>query len=446
MTDPQDASRPSGDPVSGLSFAHAARLQFDEILEQLVASARQVQATQGRLRGLLRAYLAVARADDLDDVLRHIVEAARTLVDANYAALGVVAGNGLVRFIHSGMDAETVRQIGHLPEGKGVLGLLVDRPEPLRLLHIADHVASVGFPDHHPPMTTFLGVPIRVADRVFGNIYATDKNDGNAFTSDDEELLLALAAAAGVAIQNATLLTQGRRRQAWQSAMMELATDLLGEADLTVALGRLVHSARETLEGSGALAAVPTGDPSCLRVVAAEGVYQSWTGAELVIADSLLEEVIGQGMPVAAEPSRLPTGAVTAGLPPVGQSVALPLAGEHGTIGVLLVSRDLQHEPIDGLDWDIVAGLASQAGLVLRLADTRRDNERLRLMADREQIGEDLRERVIQRLFRHELALQGAADRAFRPDVAQRLQEQIEEVDAIIRDLRDAILTFGTGE
>jgi GAF domain-containing protein len=281
MTDPLDESKSSDDPVSGLSFAHAARLQFDEILEQLVASARQVRATQGRLRGLLRAYLAVARADNLDDVLRHIVEAARILVDAHYAALGVVAGNGLIRFIHSGMDADTVREIGHLPEGKGVLGLLVDRPEPLRLLNIAEHIASVGFPDHHPPMTTFLGVPIRIADRVFGNIYATDKNGGNTFTSDDEELLLALAAAAGVAIENATLLAQGRRRQAWQSAMVEVATDLLGEADVEAALGRLVRSTREALEGTGALAAVPTDDQSCFRIVAAEGAFAGQAGAEI---------------------------------------------------------------------------------------------------------------------------------------------------------------------
>ncbi|NMO57283.1 GAF domain-containing protein [Actinoplanes sp. TBRC 11911] len=427
MTDPNDTS----DPVSGLSFAHAARLQFDEILEQLVDSARQVQATQGRLRGLLRAYLAVARADNLDDVLRHIVEAARALVDARYAALGVVAGGGLVRFIHSGMDIETVQQIGHLPEGKGVLGLLVERPEPLRLLNIGDHVASVGFPEHHPPMTTFLGVPIRVADRIFGNIYATEKNGGNSFTADDEELLLALAAAAGVAIEN---------------AMVEVATDLLGEADLKAVLGRLVRSAREAMEGSGALAAVPTEDPTLFRIIATDGVYEGRTGNELSIADSLLDDAIAQGEPVVAEPSRLPAGVIKSGRPAVGQSIALPLAGEQDTIGVLLISRDTQHEPIDSLDRDIMTGLASQAALVLRLADARRDNELLRRLRDREQIGEDLRERVIERLFRHGLALQGAADRAFRPEVAQRLQEQIGEVDAIIRDLRDAILTMGTDD
>src|SRR4051794_37927197 len=107
MTFAREPTPQSDDPVTGLGFAHAARLQFDDILDQLVRSAREVQATQGRLRGLLRAYLAVARTDNLDDVLSHIVEAARTLVDARYAALGVVSQGGLVRFIHTGMDAET---------------------------------------------------------------------------------------------------------------------------------------------------------------------------------------------------------------------------------------------------------------------------------------------------------------------------------------------------
>ncbi len=136
----------------------------------------------GRLHGLLRAYLAVARADDLDTVLRHIVEAARELVDARYAALGVVSRGRLVRFVHTGMSAESVDVIGRLPEGKGLLGLLVDYPQTLRLNEISEHVASVGFPDHHPPMRSFLGVPIRVGDRVFGNLYLTEKSGAQPFT------------------------------------------------------------------------------------------------------------------------------------------------------------------------------------------------------------------------------------------------------------------------
>jgi GAF domain-containing protein len=297
------------DPVAGLGFAHAARLQFDEILEQLVGSAREVQATQGRLRGLLRAYLAVARADDLDQVLRHIVEAARTLVDAHYAALGVVSHGSLIRFIHTGMDDETVRLVGRLPEGKGMLGLLVDRPEPLRLRHIGDHVASVGFPDHHPPMQTFLGVPIRLGDRVFGNLYLTDKQGAPEFTADDEELVLALAAAAGVAIDNATLLAEGRRRQAWQTAMVEAMTDLMTGTDAQVTLRRFVRSAATVLNAAGAAAAVPADDPGQVRVAAAEGVYGGWPDAVLPLSGSVLGDAVDRvaswwPTPIARRPAR----------------------------------------------------------------------------------------------------------------------------------------------
>ena len=190
------SAAPTGDPAGGMVFAQVARLELDDLLEQLVSRAQDVQDTQGRLRGLLRAYLAVARADDLDVVLRHVVEAARELVNAGYAALGVVSGGRLVRFVHTGMDPDVVARVGHLPEGKGLLGLLVDYPQSLRLRDIAEHVASVGFPEHHPPMRSFLGVPIRVADRVFGNLYLTDKQGADEFTADDEELVQALAAAA----------------------------------------------------------------------------------------------------------------------------------------------------------------------------------------------------------------------------------------------------------
>src|SRR2546421_54538 len=259
-----------------MAFPRVARLELDELLEQLVARARDVQDTQGRLRGLLRAYLAVARAVDLEEVLRHIVDAARLLVNARYAALGVVQQGRLVRFLHTGMDLETVTRIGALPEGKGVLGRLVDYPEPLRLADIADHVSSVGFPEGHPPMRSFLGVPIRVGDRVFGNLYLTDKQDSDGFTGEDQELAQALAAAAGVAIENATLVAESRRRQAWQGAMVEITTQLLAAPDAEETLRRLVHQARVASEADGAAVCVPSDDPERLRVAVAEGSLDGW--------------------------------------------------------------------------------------------------------------------------------------------------------------------------
>ena len=162
---------------------------------------------------LLEAVRAVGSDLELPVVLRHIVEAAVTLVQAEYGALGVVDadGEGLSEFITVGVDEATGARIGAPPSGLGVLGELLRAPEPLRLRDLAQHPRSVGFPADHPPMGTFLGVPVRVGDTVFGNLYLTNKLDGGEFTDDDEEVLVALAVAAGVAVRNARLYEQARR-------------------------------------------------------------------------------------------------------------------------------------------------------------------------------------------------------------------------------------------
>jgi GAF domain-containing protein len=436
----------STDPVSGMRFPHAARLELDEVLEQLVARARDVQDSQGRLRGLLRAYLAVARAGDLDVVLRHIVEAARQLVNARYAALGVIAEGRLVRFLHTGMAGDVVAEIGHLPEGKGLLGLLVDYPQSLRLPDIAQHVASVGFPEHHPPMRSFLGVPIRLADRVFGNLYLTEKQGGAEFTADDEELVQALAAAAAVAIENATLLAESRRRQVWQAAMTDVTTALLGGEDPDHALRRLVQHARVSLQAVGAGLTVPTLDESTWRVAVTEGVYERWQDDTVPLEGSATGLAIATGdMVVIADPvtdeRTLETGG-RMGVGLIGETVAVPVRGERGIIGVLLASRHPGQGGFDALDREMVCAIAAHAGLAAGLAQVRRDNERLHLIEDRAEIAEDLRHLVIQRLFALGLALQSAASRTSQPAARALVETQIDEVDAIIREIRAVVFSL----
>jgi signal transduction histidine kinase len=159
------------------------------------------------LRELLDAVLTVGSDLDLPAILQRIVQGAVDLVDARYGALGVLdeSGSRLAQFITVGIDDETRRAIGHLPEGHGILGLLILDAEPLRLPDLREHPDSYGFPPNHPPMRSFLGVPIRVRDEVFGNLYLTDKTSAEVFTDVDEELVIGLAAAAGVAIENARL-------------------------------------------------------------------------------------------------------------------------------------------------------------------------------------------------------------------------------------------------
>jgi signal transduction histidine kinase len=166
----------------------------------------------GALRNLLDAFLAVESELDLAVVLRRIAESARVLAGARYAALGVLdEKGGLSQFIPVGLGAETEAAIGHYPEGHGILGLLIVEPKPLRLADLHDHPQSFGFPPNHPAMTSFLGVPIRIRDDVYGNLYLTEKIDGPEFTETDEALVSALAVAAGIAIDNARL--HGRVRE-----------------------------------------------------------------------------------------------------------------------------------------------------------------------------------------------------------------------------------------
>src|SRR6202007_2855141 len=153
---------------------------------------------------------------DLESTLRRIVETAVGLVDATYGALGVIGeGKSLAEFIPVGLSQDEIARIHHWPEGRGLLGLLIDDPRPLRLADMAAHPASSGFPDGHPPMRSFLGVPVGVRDEGFGNLYLPNKRDGGKFTDDDEAVLTALGAAAGVAIDNARLYDAARHSQRW---------------------------------------------------------------------------------------------------------------------------------------------------------------------------------------------------------------------------------------
>jgi signal transduction histidine kinase len=162
---------------------------------------------------LVEAGMALASEFDLEALLQRIADLAKEVVGAKYGAVGVIAEDGsLARFVYSGIDDETAALIGPLPTGRGVLGALIEEGRPLRLREISDHPRSFGFPDHHPPMHSFLGVPIVVRGQVFGRLYLTEKGAGEEFTKDDERIALTLASQAGVAIENARLLEELRDR------------------------------------------------------------------------------------------------------------------------------------------------------------------------------------------------------------------------------------------
>ncbi len=251
-------------------------LRLDELLNQLQARIDMARGAQDRVHGLLEAVLSVGRGLDLPQVLRRIVKAAVVLVDAEYGALGVIGEDRrLSQFLTVGVDEERRAQIGDLPRGHGILGELIRHPEPLRLPELSGHPASYGFPAHHPPMRSFLGVPVRAGDRVFGNLYLSEKRGAAGFDAEDEAVLSTLAVAAGVAVENARLYEETRLRERWQRAGAEITSTLLSGAPGTEVLALIVEQARRIVAADLGLIAEYVPGADRLRPAVAVG-----TGAE----------------------------------------------------------------------------------------------------------------------------------------------------------------------
>src|SRR4051812_5648130 len=225
-----------------------------------------------RWRALVDAGIAVTSELSLDAVLQRIVEAAAELTGAMYAALGVIdpAGRGLERFLTTGIDPETHARIGDLPHGRGILGVLIDDAEPLRLHALGADPRAVGFPPHHPLMQTFLGVPIVLRGVAYGNLYLTEKEGGKDFTVEDEELVTLLAAQAAVAIENARLYESATRWLTQLESLTEVGNALAGETELQPLLELIAVRLAGLIDAELVVIALPTATAS-LRIHAAAG-------------------------------------------------------------------------------------------------------------------------------------------------------------------------------
>src|SRR5215470_4653689 len=359
------------------------QLRLDDLLAELQARLALVVATRDRMRDLLEAVIAIGSGLDLEAMLRRIVEAAVDLVDARYGALGVIGDDQrLTEFIPVGLDADDIARIHHWPEGRGVLGLLVKDPHSLRLADIATHPESSGFPEGHPQMRTFLGVPVRVRDRVFGNLYLTEKRGGGEFTEDDEAVVTALGAAAGVAVENARLYDEATRQQRWLRASSELTIALLSGASPETVLADLT---RQALELSGAdLVTLGLPDESGRRLTYeyAEGDGATEARGLVVPAEESLSGVVVEtGQPVTvenfaedertAEVTRLP-------MRHLGPAVLFPLGTPGNVRGVLTVARRQGGPQLREGATSVVANFAAQAAVALELAASRDDAEQLK--------------------------------------------------------------------
>jgi signal transduction histidine kinase len=419
-------------------------LRLDELLAELQGRLQAVLATRDRMRGLLEAVVAIGSGLDLESTLRRVVETAVGLVDATYGALGVIGDDKrLAEFIPVGLTEDEIARIHHWPEGLGLLGLLIRDPRPLRLADIAAHPASSGFPDGHPPMRSFLGVPVRLRDEVFGNLYLTNKRGGGEFTEDDEAVLVALGAAAGVAIENARLYEAARRQQRWIQASAEVTTRLLSGSEPAEVLADIT---RRVLELSGAdlvVLALPDEEGRRLTVSYAEGEGAAATrGLVLPAGQSLSGLVLATGESLTSadfaadeRASRAARGAMSQ----IGPAVLFPLGAPGKVRGVLTVGRCHGAPPFPPGQADVVASFAAQAGVALELAVGRVDAERLGLYEERDRIARDLHDLVIQRLYATGMSLEGTMPMVTRPEVASRITHAVDAMDETIKDIRATI-------
>ena len=422
-------------------------LQLDELLAELQSRLAAVIATRDRMHSLLEAVVAVASGLDLETTLKRIVEAAVGLVDARYGALGVIGeGQRLAEFIPVGLDESAIGKIDHWPEGHGLLGLLIRDSRPLRLADISSHPDSSGFPEGHPPMQGFLGVPVRVRDEVFGNLYLTEKRGGDDFTEDDEAVLVALGAAAGVAIENARLYEAARRQQRWMQANAEVATSLLSGADPDEVLAVVTRQVRELSNADLVVLALPEQDTRRLTIRFADGDgADSARGLVLPADRSLSGYVLRSGEPLAVEDfagNERTAEVVREPMGHIGPAVLFPLGAAGDVRGVLTVGRRRGGMPFPEATAEVIGSFAVQAGIALELAARRSDAERLSLYEDRDRIARDLHDLVIQRLYATGMSLEGTVPMITRPETATRVKRAVDAMDETIKDIRLTIFAL----
>jgi signal transduction histidine kinase len=427
-------------------------VDFDDLLREVLGRVQGVLDEQARLRLLLDAVVTMAADLTLDGVLARIVSIAGTLVNAQYAALGVLdvgSERRLRTFVHHGMSTDVVTSIGDLPQGHGLLGLLIDDPRPVRLHEIAAHPASYGFPEHHPPMRSFLGVPVRIREKVFGNLYLTEKAGGEDFTDEDENVVVALAAAAGVAIENARLYEEAEDRQRWLTASAEITTMLVDDPGLDEALQAIATRARD-VAGADVAWVVTGADPDSLVLRVVSGAPAAQTALQSVsMRESLASRVVQSGVPfvtrdVATEPGAVDPSSLP-GWSQLGPVMVLPLRAADGVEGVLSLAWTPEREDsFRSVDAALPASFAEQAALALQVARGRYDQQRLALFEDRDRIGKDLHDLVIQRLFAVGLTLESSARLVTDPELSARLGRAVDDLDATIKDIRRTIFALGS--
>ena len=436
------SGRVAGDERSSAFAGLGQRELVSRMHEQL----DQLLAARDQMERLLHVFVEIGTGLDLSATLRRIIVAARELTSAPYGALAIRDAEGnLLSFVHEGIDADTVRRIGHLPVGKGLLSLsLMDVPA-LRLDDLTAHPAAVGFPEHHPNMRGFLAVPITIRGTAFGNLYLTHVDPGRVFSKSDEVAARALAFAAAVAIDNAQLFERQRTSAKWMEASREITTALLSRAEPHQRPLRLIAERACVLTGAEQAIVLLPADPDLpddetdtLVVSAAVGLNADEVlGRRIPVDSSTSGDVFRSGEPLITETLRYPIEAFT----DVGQrpAIVMPLCAEDRVVGVIAIARGADQTPFDDSYLDVVSDFATHAAIALALASAREDARQLTLVAERERIAHDLHDHVIQRLFAAGMDLQGTLARARSPEIVDRLNRTLDDLQTIIEEIRTTI-------
>lgn len=443
-TDKPDKSRPGKNserkvllPLSGP--------RLEQMVQDFVARADELIQAQQRMQSLLSAVVSLAEDLSLEAVLDRVVHSACQLVGAQFGALGVIGDHEeLTHFITVGIDEHEASLIGELPTGNGVLGHLIREPRPLRLHDLTRHPRAAGFPPNHPPMRSFLGVPVMVRGTVFGNLYLTEKRGGEDFTEEDEVLAIALAAAAGVAIENARLYEEARRRQRWLEAGMDVSGRLMAANPEGAASGLELIAERALRESESTLALIAVPEAAgTLRCVTSVGTQALSAGQSVPVSSPVIARVQESGESESVSEAAQLIGAGESDK--LGPALVASLRHQGTEGGVLVLARARGAMTYSPTDVEMSAVYCSRAALALELARANRLREQDVVFTDRDRIARDLHDVVIQRLFAAGLSMQSL--RRFTTDgvALERINTVTGELDSTIRELRDTIYSLRRG-
>lgn len=400
------------------------------------------------LRALSQAGIALSSELSLQAVLQKVVDIARAQVDARYAAMSVLDDRGVLRqFLYAGITEEERERIGATPQGKGLLGVLLRQNQALRLSDVESDPRSVGFPPNHPRMKSLLGVPVVYRDRIIGNLYLADKQDGTDFTDWDEEIVLLFAAQAAIAIHNAELYEEANRRAEEWKALFELGRDITASPDVQRLLQSTVSRARDLLKTDVSVIMLLTADGRNLQVAAHEGLRtEAMAHLRLLSEHGLQGYALETMKPVIVEdyykdqrlrhrPARL---VAEEGL--VSQ-ICVPLVGKGGALGTLTVgNRAKTHFPERSAE--LLEAFANWTGVAIEASRLYEKLESLARLEERERIGMDLHDGVIQSIYAVGLGLEDVLYRIGKepPDETRAdVEKAMDDLTKVIKDIRSYI-------